>query len=66
MSVRWLWLVAFAPIIGLFFRGFVWGADSFAFWSLGCGVIGRGTSLNSHFWFTNLVPLLNCNFFYCC
>ena len=63
MSVRWLWLVAFAPIIGLFFRGFVWGADSFAFWSLGCGVIGRGTSLNSHFWFTNLVPLLNCNFF---
>lgn len=64
MNVKWLWLVAFAPVFGLLLRGFVWGADSFAFWSLGCGVIQKSVNLNSHFWFANLVPLLNCNFYF--
>jgi len=58
-----IFFVALAPLIALFLRGIVWGADSFAFMAVSCGQTIFANKLSSPLWFTDLLPYLNCNFY---
>lgn len=66
MNKNWLlfFLVGFAPGIALLLRGLVWGADSFAFWGVSCGLDKYALKLASPSWFVWFIQeIINCNFF---
>lgn len=57
-------VVSLAPIVALLVRGLVWGADSFAYWSVSCGNYSIISWIHSPTWFVwFLQNVINCNFY---
>lgn len=55
------------PAFALWFRGFVWGADSFAFWAVSCGQSQYAGMLSSPGWFVWFITnIIGCNLLVLC
>lgn len=66
MNRNWVlfFFVGVAPGLALLLRGLVWGADSFAFWGVSCGLEKYALKLASPSWFVWFIQnIINCNFF---
>jgi hypothetical protein len=54
-------VVSLLPLVALLLRGVGWGADSFAFYALGCGNVSLVSQVSSDF-FGRIVLLFGCDF----